>query len=211
MTRRFRGVITGTALAVAVVLAPAAEPVAQAEGSAPLQQLIVHDPLMHGVPLPTSSLNSLVFGLYEYEKTAMTQMGGSASVAAYGWHEPNASRKLVVVVLVGLSDPRLNSRDMSKQTALAAQSAAATICAGAIATPPKLDEKVRGIPNSHYIQCPKAPKNVVLDGVTTSRSNIFVMILSSLETMSRSRLQLLAKRQYDDLPALGLPSASTLT
>jgi len=211
MTSRIRSVIIGTALATAIGLMPAAAPEAQAAGSAPLQQLIVHDPFTNGVPLPTSVLNSLVFSLYEQEQGALTQLGGSSSVAAYGWHEPGAQKRSVVVVLVGLSDPKLSSRNLTEQAVVAAQSAAATICAGAIASPPKIDQKVRGIPNSHYIRCPKAGKNVYLDGVTTARSNILVMIISSLETMPRSKLLTIAKRQYEVLPPLGLPSGSSLT
>ena len=169
-------------------------------GRCALQSLIVHDPLRGGISLPSTDLDALISSLQQAETSAGANYGISTSAAALGWHRVSSKSKTIVVILVALSSSGHSASSLNQAAVSASSSSAATVCAGAVASPPTVDVRVKGLPNSHYIRCTRSPTGVYLDGVTTARANIFAMLISSTATMSKSDLEAIAIRQFKTLP-----------
>jgi hypothetical protein len=176
-----------------------------AAGNASLQAEIPGDPLPHGVPLNSVALDEIVAKLQAAESQAGT--GATVSVAALGWSEPHSTKKSLLVTLSAVTWPGQSSSAVARQAALAAASAAATICAGAIGSPPKVDVSLPRIPHSHFIECHRASNGAVIDGLTMARDNVFVIMASSASVFSRSEFQTFGLREYRVLhtpePSLG--------
>jgi hypothetical protein len=192
------------AAGVFVGIAPTVNAVAA--GNSSLQAEIVRDPLSHGVALGSGYLSQLVSGMQRAEDNAVGA-AASVSVAALGWAEPNHKSESLIVALNALSWPGHTASDIEQNAALAAKSAAATVCAGALGSPPKVDTPVSKIPNSHFFQCDRGP-NGVIRGLTTARDNVFALLLSNSSTLSRKQLEKIGLRQYR---ALHSPEAYVTT
>ncbi|HEV3312357.1 MAG TPA: hypothetical protein VG815_17745, partial [Chloroflexota bacterium] len=178
-------------------------------GNPSLQAEIVSDPLSHSAPLSAEFLSQFTSALQSAESTAATESGGSALVAALGWTVTTAKpKRSFIVALSALDWPKMNSSEVDQQTALAAKSAAATTCAGELGSPPKVDVTVRGIPNSHYFECGRAPDGSVLEGITTSRANVFAVIITDTVALSKRKLEAVSLKQYHALHSPE-PSLST--
>jgi hypothetical protein len=175
-------------------------PPASAAGNAGLQAEIVSDPLSHGAPLSSSLLGQFTSAIQSAESNAATESGGSASVAALGWTVTTAKpKRSFIVALSALDWPNMSSSQVDRQTALAAKSAAATTCAGELGSPPKVDVTVRSIPNSHYFECGRASDGSVLEGITTSRANVFAVIITDTVALSKHKLEAVTLKQYHAL------------
>jgi hypothetical protein len=199
MARQGGGRVTVMVSALAFVLLALVVPgsAASAAGNPSLQAEIVGDPLSHGVSLGSGFLDPFSAGLQKAASSAGAASGVSVSAAALGWTEPGTKPKhLFVVALSALDWPGQRVTTIDKQAALAAKAAAATTCAGELGSPPKIDVSVRGIPNSHFFECDRAPDGSVLDGVTTSRQNVFAMVISHTKAMTKTNLESLALKQY---------------
>jgi hypothetical protein len=170
---------------------------------------IVGDPLVHGVPLASDVLGPFTSGLEKVETNATAGTAVSASVAALGWTEASAKpKKSFVVALISYNWPGQSASAIAHQTALAAKAAAASTCVGELASPPKVDEAVREIPNSHFFECGRAPNGSVLDGLTTSRGDVFAELLSDTASISKGKLVAVGLKQYR---ALHSPEAALST
>jgi hypothetical protein len=176
-----------------------------AAGNVSLQAEIPADPLHHGVPLNSAALDEIVEKLQAGESQAGT--GATVSVAALGWSEPHSTKKTLLVTLSAISWPGQSVSEVDRQAALAAKSAAATICAGAIGSPPKVDVPLPRIPHSYFIECDRASNGAVIDGLTMARDNVFAVMASTASVFSRSDLQAFGLREYRVLhtpePSLG--------
>jgi hypothetical protein len=200
-------VVSAMAAVVFVLLAPGT--VASASGNPSLQAEIVGDPLNHGVSLGSGFLDPFASGIQKAETEAVSGSGASITVAALGWTQTATKpRKLFVVALSAVNWPGQNTSTVDQQTALAAKAAAATTCAGELGSPPKVDVTVRGIPNSHYFQCDRAPDGSVLEGITTARQNVFALAITDTAALSKAKLEAIGLKQYRRLHT---PEASLST
>jgi hypothetical protein len=109
---------------------------------------------------------------------------------ALGWTDTAAKpKRSFIVALSALDWPNMDGPEVDQQTALAAQSAAATTCVGELGSPPKVDVTVHAIPNSHYFECRRAPDGSVLEGITTSREHVFAVLITDTVALSKRTLE----------------------
>jgi hypothetical protein len=120
--------------------------------------------------------------------------GAAFKIAAEGFKKRHAGFQTVVV---SIGHQGWSSEKLARVAAVNGSAAAATVCGGATAAPPKSDAPLTVIPHSHLVWCADIENKSVM-AVTFARDNLFVLVLAGAEP--RTLLVRYAVRQYRAIP-----------
>lgn len=174
---------------------------ASAAGDHQLDVHVISDPFVRGIAASPVGLTTSASGIAAAERNGLRGTGTTVSTAAEGWHQRGSRTRFVVILLSALDVPGETPAQLAQQAGAAASAAGGTFCSGASGSAPLAYNKVDQVPNSGFVECSKSPNGLQAEAITTARSNVFAMVVTSSGTFTRSALVSMALRQYRKLPS----------
>ena len=200
-----RMVRAGAAACAAVAMVAALAGPAAAVGDATLNHYLIANPLPGWQPASPAEMQRLVHVLSTTEAAAISMSGGSVSVAAQAWKQPNALRSALLIALIGIASPHVDAASIDAQADVAATAAARSFCIGATTRPAVVDREVPSIPGARHVECAQLGGSTPA-GVAFARANVLAIISSG--ALDPNQLDAIATAQYAALPESDSPIRS---
>lgn len=144
-------------------------------------------------PLPSSQVATLQHQMSAGMNAAGAR--GAFHLTVKEWRK-STPRAVLVIALTTLRVKGMRPSALDRAAAVNASAAAASMCSGAVAAPPKSDTPVRALAHSHFVVCPEA-QHVVPLGLSFSRGSVFAMLFGL--RLTRDQLIAWGRQEYQRL------------